>query len=408
MNSLELDENINSLYSNINQEIITKNLTDLNNIIKLKLINKLTNELTNEIANKVTIKLTNESDQKQLIDYIAEENYTKILNDETKHLINSKNSNLFDVDIKFIKQAYNLKNFTDKKIIKFVQEKHYINSIFHPKQLYNLFDNKIKLLLDVPTDYIYVKYENMYYVLSEFLKHIETYSYDKIKNICIGEIENNDFNENRLLLLFYIGSEKNINMIIEKIKKYSKIENFTLAFCINFRLVNNIVPLIKKEITTNYIIYSSNELGSDITPSLLVYDDIINKKKYNFEYIIKIHSKTDITFLSKALDYLFQFDLNTLLSMNKNNKSSSIGFMYLKDTDDVFNKMLVSKYSHLFINNKFVPGTILLTEMKTFDKVLQFLKDNYKIIFFQNMYDNNCLNKDNSYVHFMERLFGYI
>jgi hypothetical protein len=55
-----------------------------------------------------------------------------------------------------------------------------------------------------------------------------------------------------------------------------------------------------------------------------------------------------------------------------------------------------------------VPGTMFLTEKRIFNNVLDYFKDNYKIIFFQNTYDNNGLNRHCSYVHFMERLFGYI
>ena len=82
--------------------------------------------------------------------------------------------------------------------------------------------------------------------------------------------------------------------------------------------------------------------------------------------------------------------------------------MYIKKEDDVFNKLLITKYSDLLINNEFVPGTIFLTKKYVMDNVLLFLKTNYKIIFYQNMYDNNSLNKDCSYIHYMERLFGYI
>ena len=267
-----------------------------------------------------------------------------------------------------------------------------------------MFNDKIKLLVD-ENNYIYVKYEDIYYNLNNFLKRIKTYSYDIFKNICIREIVNNNFTKNNLLLLIYIGCEKNVNIIIDKLKTYSQIENFSIAFCINYRLINIVVPLIQMHLMTNYIIYSSNEFGNDITPSLLIYDDIMNK--YNFDYILKIHTKTDITFLNKAVNYLLDINLQNLL-LHTNINSSSIGFMYLKNIDDEYNKILYSKYSYLFKNNEFVPGTIFLTKKCIMDKVLQFFKDNYKIIFFQNMYDNNSLNKDCSYVHFMERLFGYI
>ena len=41
-------------------------------------------------------------------------------------------------------------------------------------------------------------------------------------------------------------------------------------------------------------------------------------------------------------------------------------------------------------------------------QVLDFFKNNYKTIFLQNMYDNNSININESYVHFMERLFGVL
>lgn len=392
--SKKIDEIVNNLYSMIIDEIKSKTSYTSDNIIKLKL--KLINKLT-----------TDELSETQLTEYVPEINYKKILNSETLFLINKKNSNLFDIDIQFMKQAYNLFDFSEDNIIKLVKDADYIDFIFHPKQLYNVFSNKIQLLFDQKKN-IRVKYEKINYELREFLKIIEPYSYDTMKKMCIREIKNNNFlTETRLLLIFYIGNEKNMNTIIRKIKKYHMIQKFTIAFCIVDNLINNIVPLIKYEIKIPYIIYSLNEFGNDITPSLLVYDDIINTKNCKFEYVIKIHTKSNVTFFNKAVDYLFHCDLDNLL-LDKNNNSSSIGFNYMKDTEDVFNKILISKYSNLFINNEFVPGTMLLTEKNTFDKVLQFLKDNYKIIFYQNMYDNNSLNRDKSYVHFMERLFGYV
>ena len=328
------------------------------------------------------------------------------MNKETKHLIYSNIVNLFDIDINFIKQGYNLLDYTTENIISYVENNNYINHIFHPKQLYNLFNDEIKLLVD-KNNLIYVNYKNTYYKVTDFLKYIDLYDYDKFKNTCIKEIYNNNFTENKLLLLFYIGCEKDVNTIVKKIKRYNKIEKFTIAFCIHYRLINIVIPLIKIQFSTNYIIYSCNELGNDIVPSLLLYDEIINNKKYSFDYVLKIHTKTDSKFLCKAIDYLFNCNFNNLL-LKKNKNSSTIGFMYINIINDVFNKSLVSKYSDLLINNEFVPGTIFLTKKYVMDTMLLFLKQNYKVIFFQNMYDNNCLNKHCSYIHFMERLFGFI
>lgn len=341
-----------------------------------------------------------------LVNYIPETNLRLILNRETRHLIKSKIANLFDIDFKFIKQAYSLNNYTNSEIVTYVRENNYINHIFHPKQIYNLFNDKIKLLND-KDNCIHVNYNNENYILSGFIKKLDTFSYNELKGLSIRIVENCNFTENNLLLLFYVGNEKNCLDILIKIKNYYNIQDFSLAFCIHHKLVNTVLPIIKEYFHTNFIVYSSNEAGNDIVPSLLAYDEIVNNFNYTFNYIIKIHTKSDALFLQKATDYLLNSNLNDLLLKN-NTKSSSIGFDYIGKKNDPFNTNLYSKFNHILFKKEFVPGTMFLTTKCIFDKVLSFLKDNYKTIFLQNMYDNNSLNKDTSYVHFMERLFGYL
>ena len=333
--------------------------------------------------------------------YVSETNHKLIIN-KKMNLTNC--INLFDIDINFIKQAYNLCDYTNEEIVNYVKNNDFINHIFHPKQLYNLFNYKIKILI-TDSKIIYINFDNKYYTINNFIKHIDNYSFNTFKELMIREIDNCDFSSNNLLLLIYIGSDTDINIILDKIKMYYNIETFSIAFCIHFKLIDSIIPIIKENFKNNFIIYSSNEFGNDIVPSLLVYNEIINK--YNFNYIIKIHTKLDKIFLYKAVDYLLKSNLNNLL-LNKNKNSSSIGFKYIKNKNDVFNKKLHLQFNNILINNEFVPGTIFLTTSNVMNNTFNFLKDNYKIIFYQNMYDNNSLNKDCSYVHFIERLFGYI
>ena len=344
-------------------------------------------------------------------DYIPETNLRLLLNKETRYLIKMKIPNLFDIDFKFIKQAYSLNNYTNSEIITYVRENNYINHFFHPKQLYNLFNDKIKLFSDKDNidkdNCIQVNYDDEIYILSDFIKKLDTFSYDKFKHLSIRIVENCNFTENNLLLLFYIGNEQNYRNILIKIKNYYNIQEFSLAFCIHYKLVNNVLPIIKEYFNTNFIVYSSNEAGNDIVPSLLAYDEIVSNFNYSFNYIIKIHTKSDALFLQKATDYLLNSDLNNLLLKNNAN-SSSIGFDYIEKKNDPFNANLCSQLIRILVKKEFVPGTIFLTTKCIFDKVLIFFKDNYKTIFLQNMYDNNSLNKDASYVHFMERLFGYL
>ena len=315
-----------------------------------------------------------------------------------------KNINLFDVDLNFVKQAYNLQKYSQIHMIAYIKKTNYIGHIFHPKQLYNLFNNKIKILVN-EEKCIHVNYQEKNYKIHEFIQMLDNYSFDDFKNLTIRQIENCRFIGNPLLLLFFIGSETNIACMFEKIKNYYTIQPFSLAFCVNNNKLDIILPLIKSHFNNNFIVYSCNEMGNDIVPSLLAYNEII--KYYNFDYIIKIHTKTNVDFLNKATDYLFNKDLTELLS-NKNVNSSSIGFEYKTRINDIFNTKLCSKFSNILIHNEFVTGTMFLTSKNVMDKVFIFFKENHKVLFFQNTYDNNSFNRDYSYVHFLERLFGYL
>ena len=83
---------------------------------------------------------------------------------------------------------------------------------------------------------------------------------------------------------------------------------------------------------------------------------------------------------------------------------------YLNIDDDVFNKKLIKKYDKfLDLRKKFIRGTIFFCEDIIFTKIINFIKNNdYKSFIFNNLYENNTINFDNSPTHFLERLFGII
>ena len=111
--------------------------------------------------------------------------------------------------------------------------------------------------------------------------------------------------------------------------------------------------------------------------------------------------------LNKSLNFLLARNINKLKTL-QNKDCSCIGYKYVNIENDTFNKKLLNKNKEIIKHNNFVPYTIFLTEENIMNKVLFFFKNNYKNIFLQNMYDTNMINRDYSYVHFMERLFGYI
>jgi hypothetical protein len=103
--------------------------------------------------------------------------------------------------------------------------------------------------------------------------------------------------------------------------------------------------------------------------------------------------------------------LNKLLE-NQTNYCNCIGHpnYYITLSNDIFNNELHIKYSnYLNANNSFVGGTIFYTTSDVIIEVINFIKkNNLRSYFLNNLYENNCINKDYSPIHFIERLFGVI
>ena len=185
-------------------------------------------------------------------------------------------------------------------------------------------------------------------------------------------------------------------------------QDYAVSFCLHYDIVDNFIEIIQTNFD-NYAIYSSNEFGNDITPTMLMYNNIIQTQPH-FEYIIKLHTKTNHLY-----DDLVSFLLNCTLDELIHKKDTltncnCLGNKYIKIKNDPFNKKLYKKYKDIINPKKqtFVEGTIFFTHAMCLNKTNDFIKKNYYIFFISNMYDNNSVNRDNSYVHFLERLFCVI
>jgi hypothetical protein len=141
-----------------------------------------------------------------------------------------------------------------------------------------------------------------------------------------------------------------------------------------------------------------------------MYNDIC--KKYNFSYIIKLHTKSIKNEYNDLTNFLLSNNLSNLKKLLNKNICNCVGQdnYYISMNEDIFNKRNVSKYiNYLDINKKFVKGTIFFCEHKTFMDVIDFIKNNdYKSFIFNNLYENNSINVNYSPTHFLERLFGII
>ena len=150
-------------------------------------------------------------------------------------------------------------------------------------------------------------------------------------------------------------------------------------------------------------------MGTDITPTILMYNDII--KRHKIKHILKFHTKTISNLYNSLTNFLLNKPIQYIIKQ-KNINCNCIGpaESYIQLTKDVFNNKL--KYKHcnqINLENTFVAGTIFYTNNNVFKNVLEFIKtNNYRSYLLNNLYENNSINHEFSPIHFLERLFGSI
>ena len=344
------------------------------------------------------------SDYKPNSDLLKYLKYNKIPSsfDKTKEIANA-----FDIDIPFCININNLQYTNLEDILKYIKQVGIKGYIYHPKQVFNLYPS---ISIHNYMNDIYIKYDNVMYKGSNFVNtFIYNKSYEELRNILITKVFDNLNEKIPLLLLVFIGNEEIGIDLIKKILEYKKIQKFNISFCfISQNILNKFKFVIKKNFSY-YSVYLSNNLGTDITPTILMYDDII--QNYSFQHIIKLHTKSILNQYNDLTSYLLNKPLNKLLS-KKHYYSNCIGhsnyYLFLKD--DIFNKILLfNHHNHIDIKKAFVGGTIFYCEKKVFDTVVNFIKKyNFKSYLLNNLYENNSINKNYSPIHFIERLFGII
>lgn len=345
--------------------------------------------------------------------YKPKSNLNKYLKFKKLPLEFNKNKNLsnaFDIDLYFFCKINNIEYINNKFTLEYIKNIGLDGFIYHPKQLFNIF-KKIELYKFLNN--IYAFYNDQIYSIQNFVnKYIYNTNFDYLSSLLIEKkYDTLNYNFDTILLVF-LGNDDLAIDLLNRIIKYKQINNeFNIAFCINRNLMKNI-RTIKKIIKNNfdfYAIYFSSELGTDITPTLLMYNDI--SKNHKIKHILKFHTKTISILYNNLTNYLLENPLNKIIK-SKQNYCNCIGHeeSYIHIKNDIFNRILKEKYvDHINLDSHFVAGTIFYSENKVFDKVLQFIKENnYKAYILNNLYENNTINQDFSPIHFLERLFGSI
>jgi hypothetical protein len=174
------------------------------------------------------------------------------------------------------------------------------------------------------------------------------YSHKGLKVI----VENTNKNEFMLIVIIHIGS---IELGIEIINKFIKMgnknsdnnkngNNYNYLFCFNMNedICKNeaIIKLIEK--FSNFIITSTINYGNDIVPSILAYNYI--NSKYKFEYILKIQTKNKKSWFDGNINILVIKSLDLVLALLTNSNIDSIGAERFLTKMDDYNTDIINKY----------------------------------------------------------------
>ena len=184
----------------------------------------------------------------------------------------------------------------------------------------------------------------------------ESYSHKGLKVI----VENTNKNEFMLIVIIHIGS---IELGIEIINKFIKMgnrnrnsdgknnknsdnnknnDNYLFCFNMNEDICKNeaIIKLIEK--FSNFIITSTINYGNDIVPSILAYNYI--NSKYKFEYVLKIQTKNKKSWFDGNINILVIKSIDLILALLTNNNIDSIGAERFLTKMDDYNTDIINKY----------------------------------------------------------------
>jgi len=325
--------------------------------------------------------------------------------------------NAFDVDTLFTEQANRLKCDSDSDdVIHFCSKIALHGYLYHPKQITNIFP-EAKLMTFLGNRNITVMHENIVYRVDDFARRfLYDVTFDEIKKTMITNLYYRmDSTKAPLLILAFIGNIDRGLDLIERIIQYKKIQAFNVAFCFNVNcdLTEELRDLIKSNFD-EYAIYESKEFGTDITPTMLMYDHIVSteseQKREGFDHLIKLQTKSITKPYIELTNYLLTKRVTKLTHLRRPD-CLCVGHpkYYIRLHEDKYNNELKLSYiQYIHSHFSFVGGTIFFCDAVHFDKTLAIMKRDFKMYLYNNLYENNCINQDFSPIHFLERLFGVI
>jgi hypothetical protein len=317
--------------------------------------------------------------------------------------------NAFDIDFLLYKKCNNIFIKNNEELSQHFYNYGMNGLIYHIKQIYNVYpDVNIFYFLN---DILVLKNNKIYSINYFVNKFFYSRSFEYFMKTTIHKHHDSISDTySPLILLVFIGNINVGNDLIGKIVNYKNIEKFNVSFCFNSKTNYDHFKSIIAKNFAHFSVYFTNEYGTDIQPTLFMYNDIC--QKYKFEYIIKLHTKSIENEYNDLTNFLLSNNLEVLKKKLNKNMCNCVGpdNYYLSLQNDIFNKRNITKNIQLLnVNKCFVKGTIFFTDHDTFYKTIQFIKNNdYKSYIFNNLYENNSINLNFSPTHFLERVFGII
>ena len=325
--------------------------------IKNKLITLHDSIYKKEIHNKDQL-------QKEFIHFIEKEymyhynknNYIHNINDKNNNYINNKNNNIIQFIKKGLLYIYNKDNKDEITLLKQDLEVIY-NKVLH--MFYSLKYN-IAVLLHIGN---YTIWHN----IKKYLENIDIIlDYDFYVNICL------------------YSSNENVQIIKNEILKYKP----------------------------NAIITTYENIGMDIGP-FLKQIKLIKESGKSYNYILKLHSKSDNIWRNELMDPLLSNPETIKNYLHSFTNNSDVGMVcskgWLLNMDNLNNSILselLKKYN-LYINKtcKFVGGTIFWIK---WDILKSFFTVNVIDDIYSHLEKGYMSNNTPTYVHSMERLLGIL
>lgn len=254
-----------------------------------------------------------------------------------------------------------------------------------------------------------VDYDKKRYEICNF---IEKFIYEKDIDFYLEKIkvidEKNISNNIDLLIVLHIGDNNiGINILRDIIMNM----NEDILLCINITNLeksDDLILFIKKNVK-RYFLTLTPDLGNDITPSILSYLKLMKLYNINYNYVLKLHTKSDGIWRNKMINLFTNGNIDVFKRLFYCKNIGVIGnYVYLRKKDAFCQKVFDEFYNDYFNEEcDFIGGTVFMCSKEVFENASRIINKILLNAVNMTFYYDNYLFFENSVIHAIERLFGY-